>query len=136
MSGARPDLLDLRTLTDRWRVRRDEEGLPVILGRRGSVSAHDLLTLCVYVRAGRRVLLALLRDLPAGWRRYQIGDEEANLLAPVADLDLACRIVRARRSDSLAQIAQRRAASPFYRRKVLEEAALVAQNSTIPPGAV
>jgi hypothetical protein len=92
----RPDLVDLRTLTEAWRIRRDTEGLPVIPGRRGNVSAHDLATLHVYVH-GRHYLLKLLRVLPAAWRRHQIGDDEANLLAPVADLDLACRTVRAYR---------------------------------------
>lgn len=92
----RPDLVDLRALTDRWRVRLDAERLPLIPGRRGNVSAHDLTTLCVHV-TGRRPLLALLRNLPAGWRRHQVGDDEANLLAPVADLDRAAEVVRARR---------------------------------------
>ena len=92
----RPDLVDLRSLTDRWRIRLDGERLPMILGRRGSVSAHDRTILCVYV-AGRGVLPKLLRSLPAGWRRHQIGDYEANLLAPVADLDRACTVIRAYR---------------------------------------
>lgn len=74
----RPDLVDLRTLTDRWRVRRDGEGLPVTPGRRGSVSPHDLTTLCVYVH-GRPSLLKLLPEFPAGWRRHKVGDDEANL---------------------------------------------------------
>ena len=93
---SRPDLVDLRELEHRWRVRLDAEGLPVILGCRGNVSAHDLTTLCVYVR-GRRFLLKLLRSLPIGWRRHQVGDDEANLLAPVADLDRAAELVRAYR---------------------------------------
>ena len=46
---------------------------------------------------GRRVLLALLRALPARWRRRQVADEEANALAPVADLDRAAEVVRAYR---------------------------------------
>ena len=102
---SRPDLVDLRALTDRWRVRFDARGadraltpdpVPTIPGRRGHVEAFDLTTLCVYV-TGRRFLLALLRALPAGWRRHQVGDDEANLLAPVADLDRAAEIVRAYR---------------------------------------
>jgi hypothetical protein len=71
----RPDLVDLRTLTEAWRVRQATEGLPVIPGRRGNVSAHDRTTLCVYVR-GRHGLLKLLRALPAGWQRHQVGDVE------------------------------------------------------------
>jgi hypothetical protein len=47
-----PDLADLQSFTDRWRVRRDEEGLDVIQGQRGHVSAHDLAALCVYLRKG------------------------------------------------------------------------------------
>lgn len=92
----RPDLLDLSALRDRWRIRRDAERLPFIPGRRGSVAAHDLETLCVYV-TGRRHVLALLRNLPTGWRRHQIGDDEANVLAPATDLDRACQLVRAYR---------------------------------------
>lgn len=105
----RPDLVDLRGVTDRWRVRRDAEGLPAIRGRRGHVEAHDLTTLCVYV-TGRGVLPKLLRELPPGWRRHQIGDDEANLLAPVADLDRAATIVRAYR---------RRKLSPGHREALL-----------------
>jgi hypothetical protein len=96
------DLPDLRALTDRWRVRRDAEHLPVIPGRRGSVSAHDRGWLCVHVR-GRGFLLGLLRDLPAGWKRHQVGDDEANLLAPVGDLDHACQLVRAYRRPRLSE---------------------------------
>jgi hypothetical protein len=96
---SRPDLVDLRTLSARWRVRRDEEGLPVIPGRRGNVSAQDLTTLCVYITG--RTLPALLRSLPPGWRRHQIGDQEANLLAPIADLDRAAEAVRAYRRRKL-----------------------------------
>jgi len=99
---ARPDLVDLRALTDTWRIRRDTEGLPMIPGRRGNVSAHDLTTLCVDVH-GRHYLLKLLRALPAGWRCHQVGDDEANLLAPLADLDLACRMVRAYRRRRLSE---------------------------------
>lgn len=90
----RPDLVDLRTLTDRWRIRRDVEGLPIIPGRRGHVSSYDREVLAVYVY-GRRYLARVLRELPDGWRRHQVGDDEANLLAPVADLDRAARVVRA-----------------------------------------
>jgi hypothetical protein len=94
---ARPDLLDLRTVTARWRVRTHaEDRMPEIPGRRGNVQACDLTRLCVYV-TGRVSLRKVLRELPAGWRRHQIGDDEANLLAPAADLDLACRLVRAYR---------------------------------------
>lgn len=96
----RPDVVDLRILTDRWRVKRDGEGQPVILGRRGAVSAHETGTLCVLVR-GRRFLLGVLRGLPGGWRRHQVGDDEANLLAPLADLDRACELVRAYRRRQL-----------------------------------
>lgn len=92
----RPDLADLHELAQCWRIRRDSEGLPAIPGRRGHVSAHDLETLAVYV-TGRRYLARVLRELPPGWRRHQIGDDEANLLAPLTDLDLACRVVRAYR---------------------------------------
>jgi hypothetical protein len=114
----RPDLVDLRTLTDRWRVRRDTRGedrgltpdpVPMIPGRRGHVEAFDLTTLCVYV-TGRGVLPKLLRALPAGWRRHQIGDFEANILVPVADLDRACTVVRAYR---------RRKLSPEHREALL-----------------
>lgn len=94
--AARPDLLDLHALSGRWRVRRDSEGLPVIPGRRGWVAPHDRETLCVHV-AERRHVLALLRSLPAGWRRHQLGEDEANVLAPAADLDRACQTVRAYR---------------------------------------
>ena len=105
---SRPDLVDLHALTDRWRVRRDTRGaergltldnLPIILGRRGHVSAHDLTTLCVYVTG--RTLPRLLRELPAGWRRHQVGDGEANLLARLEDLDRACEVVRAYRRRKL-----------------------------------
>jgi hypothetical protein len=96
---SRPDLLDLRSVTNRWRVRLDAEGLPVIPGRRGNVSAHDLTTLCVYV-AGRS-LPALLRNLPDGWRRHQTGDHEANILAPLTELDRAAEVVRAYRRRTL-----------------------------------
>ncbi|MGH7393385.1 MAG: hypothetical protein ACREM3_28610 [Candidatus Rokuibacteriota bacterium] len=106
-AGRRPDLVDLHSLTDRWRIRRDEEGLPVIPGRRGWVAAHDFETLCVHV-TGRPYLLRVLRSLSTGWRRYQVGDDEANLLAPVADLDLACGLVRALRRPVLSE--ERRAA--------------------------
>ncbi len=95
----RPDLLDLRSLTSHWRIRRDAEGLPVILGRRGHVAAHDRTSLVVYL-AGARLVRATLRALPAGWRRHQTGDQEANVLAPVADLDRAARLVGARRRRS------------------------------------
>lgn len=98
----RPDLVDLRTLTDRWRVRRDKEGRPVIPGRRGAVSVHEAGILCVHVR-GRRFLLRALQGLLADWRRYQIGDDEANLLAPVTDLDRACELVRAYRQRHLSE---------------------------------
>jgi len=99
---SRPDLVDLRPSTEGWRVRRDSEGLPVIPGRRGSVSAHDQDTLCVHVR-GRRLLLRLLRQLPDGWRRHQVGDDEANLLVPAGDVDRACRVVRAYRRPRLSK---------------------------------
>jgi len=66
------------------------------------VSAHDRGWLCVHVR-GRRFLLGLLRDLPAGWKRHQVGDDEANLLAPVGDLDHACQLVRAYRRPRLSE---------------------------------
>ena len=98
----RPDLVDLRTLTDVWRIRRDSEGLPVIPGRRGHVTAHDRIIVSVFVR-GRAYMLKVLRTLPAGWRRHQIGDDEANLLAPLADLDLACRTVQAYRRRRLSE---------------------------------
>lgn len=115
---SRPDLVDLRALTERWRVHRDSEGLPIIPGRRGSVTAHDLSTLCVRVR-GRRLLLGLLRDLPAGWQRHQIGDDEANLLAPVGDLDQVCRVVQAYRRPRLSEqhraVLAARASSNFAR---------------------
>lgn len=94
--ASRPDLVDLRTLTTLWRIRLDSEQLPIIPGRWGHVSAHDLKTLCVYI-AGSRHVRALLRRLPSGWRRHQVGDNEANLLAPLQDLDMACQEVRARR---------------------------------------
>jgi hypothetical protein len=102
---SRPDLLDLRDLTTAWRIRRDTRGaerglavddVPIIPGRRGNVTAHDRGTLCVYLR-GRRHLASVLRELPVGWRRHQVGDDEANLLAPSGDLDLAARVVRAYR---------------------------------------
>jgi hypothetical protein len=105
----RPDLLDLRDLTTVWRIRRDTRGadrglasdnVPIIPGRRGNVTAHDRETLCVYLR-GRRHLARVLRELPAGWRRHQVGDDEANLLAPVSDLDRAADIVRAYRRPRL-----------------------------------
>jgi hypothetical protein len=47
----RPDLVDLRTLTEAWRIRLDTEGLPMIPGRRGNVSAHDLHPLALGSRA-------------------------------------------------------------------------------------
>jgi hypothetical protein len=116
---ARSDLVDLGNLTEHWRVRRDSEHLPVIPGRRGWVSAHDRHTLCTHVR-GRRLVLALLRDLPAGWRQHQVGDHEANVLVPVGDLDRACRIVRAYRRPRLSEkqraAVSARAASNFRRR--------------------
>jgi hypothetical protein len=115
----RPDLLDLRGLGDRWRVRLDAERLPVILGRRGNVSAHDRATLGVCV-AGRRLLLALLRALPAGWRRHQVGDDAANLLAPVADLNRAAEVVRAYR---------RRRLSPEQRRAVADRLRTARRNA-------
>jgi hypothetical protein len=54
-------------LTDRWRIWRDEKGLPVIPGRRGSVLAPDRETLCVYAH-GSRFVAKLLREFPAGWQ--------------------------------------------------------------------
>jgi len=48
-----------------------------------------------------RTLPRLLRELPAGWHRHQVGDGEANLLVPVADLDRACQVVRAYRRRKL-----------------------------------
>jgi hypothetical protein len=59
---SRPDLVDLRSLTDRWRVRRDRRGedralvpdpVPLIPGRRGHVEAYALTTLCVFVTWSR-----------------------------------------------------------------------------------
>ena len=105
---ARRDLVDLRALTDRWRVRRNAEHLPVIPGRRGNVSAHDLTTLCVYLTG--RTLPRLLRELPPSWRRHQVGDQEATLLVPVAELDRAGQVVRAYR---------RRKLSPEHREALL-----------------
>jgi hypothetical protein len=114
---SRPDLVDVRSLTDRWRIRRDTRGadrgltpdnVPIVPGRRGHVSAHDLTTLGVYVSG--RTLPALLRNLPPGWRRHQIGDREATLLVPVADLDRAAGVVRAYR---------RRKLSPAHREALL-----------------
>jgi hypothetical protein len=72
----------------------------LIPGRRGHVEAHDLVTLSVYV-SGRPYLLRVLRALPDGWRRHQVGDHEANLLAPADDLETACRVVRAYRRPRL-----------------------------------
>ncbi|HXG77511.1 MAG TPA: hypothetical protein VNJ53_13175 [Gaiellaceae bacterium] len=106
----REDLVDLRTVTTRWRIRLDAERLPVIPGRRGSVGAHDRTTLVVYLR-GRRVVRRALEALPLGWRRHQIGDDEANLLAPLGDLDRAAELVRAYR---------RRRVSPDQRRRSAE----------------
>jgi hypothetical protein len=97
MIAARPDLLDLRALAgSTWRIRLDAERLPFVVGRRGNVSAHDLTTLCVYV-TGRYHLPKVLRALPEDWRRHQVGDHEANLLAPVGALDRACAAVKAYR---------------------------------------
>jgi hypothetical protein len=92
----RGDLLDLRAVTRRWRIRRDGDGLPAIPGRRGSIHAHDRVTLALHLR-GARTVRALLRALPPGWRRHQVGDDEATVLAPAADLDRACELVRAYR---------------------------------------
>jgi hypothetical protein len=101
-------LVDVRSVTERWRVRRDTRGVdrglmpdPVWLipGRRGHVEAFDLETLCVYVTG--RTLPRLLRELPAGWRVHQRGDDEANLLCPLADLDRAAAIVKAYRRRKL-----------------------------------
>jgi hypothetical protein len=115
---ARPDLADLRAMTRHWRIRRDSEGLQCIPGRRGSVSAYDRDTLCMHVR-GRRLLLGVLRLLPANWTRHQTGDDEANILAPISDLDRACRIVRAYRRPRLSEeqrsAVSARAASNFRR---------------------
>ena len=38
----RPNLVDLRTLAETWRIRFDSERLLVIPGRCGNVSAYDL----------------------------------------------------------------------------------------------
>ena len=81
----------------------------MIPGRRWSVSAYDLTRLCVYV-TGRGVLPKLLRTLPAGWRRHQVGDTKANLLAPVTDLDRAATVVRAYRRRKLSPEAAEAAA--------------------------
>jgi len=115
---ARPDLVDLRVLTVRWRLRRDAEGLLVIPGRRGHVAPHDRTALEVYLEGGRFVR-AVLRVLPAGWRRHQVGDDEAAVLAPVADLELACRLVRAYRRRRLTDAQRARlvaAGRPFSAR--------------------
>jgi len=118
---SRPDLVDLRSLTDRWRIRRDARGedrglipdnVPMIPGRRGHIEAADLTTLGVYV-TGRGILPKLLRALPAGWRRHQVGDHEANLLAPLTDLDQACRVVRAFRCRKLSPEAAAAGAERF-----------------------
>jgi hypothetical protein len=64
------------SLTDPWRVRHDEEGLPVIT---------------------RLMRKTLRQQLPAGWRWHQVGDDGANLLAPVGDFDIACGLIQAYR---------------------------------------
>jgi hypothetical protein len=117
--NARADLVALRTATRRWWVEPDEEGLPVIPGRRGCVSAHDLWTLCVHVTARRRVM-SLLRKLRPRWRRHQVGDAEVNLLVPLEDLDAACRTIRAYRRRRLSESHKTRlvaAGRQFVRRR-------------------
>jgi hypothetical protein len=99
---SRLDRVDLAPLAEQWRLRRDEEGLQVIPGRRGHVAAHDLAALCVYFR-GARLVRKALRQLTPGWRRHQTGDTEANVLALVADLDLACRLIGAYRRRRLSE---------------------------------
>jgi hypothetical protein len=77
----RRDLTDLTMLTSRWRIKRDPDGLPVIPGRHGHVSAYDLETLLLYING--RPLSALLRELPPGRGRLQVGDRGGqHLLAP------------------------------------------------------
>ena len=107
---SRADLVDLHALTDRWRIRRDSEGLLVIPGRRGWVAAHAIETLCVHVM-GRATVRKVLRALPGGWRRHQIGDDEANLLAPVGSLDHACEVVKAFRQRRLTADQRKRLAT-------------------------
>lgn len=86
--------MDIRTITNKWRIGKDSERLPIIVGRGGHISAHDLETICVYI-AGKYRIYFVLRKMPGGWIRHQIGDEEANILAPVSDVDIAAKFIKA-----------------------------------------
>jgi hypothetical protein len=83
----------------RYRVRRDGEGWPMIPGRLGQIEYHDGRDLAVY--SDRPRLFAKLWAIP-GVRRWQVGDQEVRALFPVEALDRVAAVIQARQRRSAA----------------------------------